>query len=460
MNTFNFSEFISQATSALWSWPTIILLLGTHLFLTIKLRFPQRYLFKAIKLSITKDKSSGDISPFGALMTSLAATIGTGNIIGIAIAISTGGPGAVLWCWIVGILGIATKYGEALLAVKYRVKTKNGTILGGPMYALERGLKMKWLAVLFCVFTVLASFGIGNMTQANTISNLISDTFSVPGYVTGLCIAAVVGIVIFKGVKSVSRVCSVFVPIMAVLYVIGCIVILIINREYLGESIRIIVESAFSPRAAAGGFIGSTVMMAARFGIARGLFSNESGLGSAPIIAAAAKTKNPVKQALISSTGTFWDTVVVCALTGLVLVSSVVSPENGIDSSQGAALTKAAFGSIPVIGTIILGVGLFSFAFSTILGWSYYGERALEYLGGSRMIPIYRVSWIIFIIIGSTLQLQVVWNISDGMNALMAFPNLISLLFLSGILVKETRKYLWSNKLDEESSDSTPTLNR
>ncbi len=306
-----FPEIVSKITAALWGWPTIILLLGTHIFLTIRLKFPQKHIFKAIKMSFSKDESSGDVSQFGALMTSLAATIGTGNIVGIAIAISVGGPGAVLWCWIVGVLGIATKYSEGLLAVKYRVKTKNGTMLGGPMYALERGLNMKWLAILFCIFTVFASFGIGNMVPANTISILMDQSLSVSPYLTGIILSIIVAAVIIFGVQGITRVCSLMVPFMAVLYVLGCIIILIINHQYLGESIRVIVNAAFTPQAATGGFIGSTVMMAARFGIARGLYSNESGMGSAPIIAAAAKTRNSVRQALVSSTGTFSDTVVI-----------------------------------------------------------------------------------------------------------------------------------------------------
>jgi AGCS family alanine or glycine:cation symporter len=351
----------------------VVLLLGTHIFLTFRLKFPQRKLIKAIKLSFTKDKgSSGDVSQFAALATSLAATIGTGNIVGVATAISLGGPGAVFWCWITGVFGIATKYSEGLLAVKYRVKTADGTMLGGPMYALERGLKSKWLAVLFCIFTVCASFGIGNMVQANSISMMMEETLNIAPQWTGLIISVLVASVILFGVKGIAKVCSFLVPFMALFYVIGCLIILGINFEYLGESLRLIVHSAFNPQAAGGGFAGATVMAACRFGISRGLFSNESGLGSAPIVAAAAQTRNPVRQALVSSTGTFWDTVVVCAITGLVLVSTVVAP-NGIDASQGAGLTEAAFSTIPVFGPIVMSVGILTFAFSTILGWSYYG---------------------------------------------------------------------------------------
>ncbi|MDZ4058809.1 MAG: amino acid carrier protein, partial [Bacteroidales bacterium] len=322
----NFSAIVEQVSAVLWGWPMIVLLLGTHLYLTVILKFPQRKIFKAIRLSVTKDKSgSGDVSQFGALATSLAATIGTGNIIGVATAVALGGPGAVLWCWITGVFGIATKYSEGLLAIKYRVKTADGSMLGGPMYALEKGLKMRWMAILFCVFTAVAAFGIGNTVQANSIAMLLNETYSISPYMTGLMVSIATAMVILFGVKGIARVCGTLVPFMAVFYVIGCLIILWFNAAYLKETVILIFDSAFSAKAAGGGFVGTTIMMAARFGIARGLFSNESGMGSAPIVAAAAKTSNPVRQALVSSSGTFWDTVVVCALTGLVLVSSVIA---------------------------------------------------------------------------------------------------------------------------------------
>lgn len=445
---------ITESVSAfLWGWPMIILLLGTHLFLTIRLRFPQRKIFTAIRLSVQKDEySTGDVSQFGALATSLAATIGTGNIIGVATAVALGGPGAVLWCWITGVLGIATKYAEGLLAIKYRVKTENGEMIGGPMYALEKGLKMKWLGILFCIFTALAAFGIGNTVQANSISLLINESLGISTHITGIVLAISTALVILFGVKGIAKVCGALVPFMAIFYVLGCLYILWINGAYLGETFQLIVNRAFSAKAAGGGFAGTTVMMAARFGIARGLFSNESGLGSAPIVAAAAQTRNPVRQALVSSTGTFWDTVVICALTGLVLVSSIIAYPD-IDYTQGGALTQAAFSKIPIVGTPILTVGIFTFAFSTILGWSYYAEKAVEYLGGKKWIKIYRIVWIIAIYLGSVMNLTLVWNIADSMNALMAIPNLISLLLLSGIAVKETKKYLWENHLDEKAPE-------
>lgn len=446
----NLNEFFTFLSGLLWGWPMIILLLGTHIFLTIRLRFPQRHLWTAIKLSIRRDKdAAGNVSQFGALATALAATIGTGNIVGVATAVALGGPGAVLWCWLTGLFGISTKYAEGLLAVKYRVKTKDGRLLGGPMYALERGLGWKWMAVLFAVFTAIASFGIGNTVQANAIATLTFETYQIDPIITGLVIAVLIGLVVLGGIKSIARVCTALVPFMAFFYVIGCIVILFMNGQYVWPAIKLICASAFSPEAAGGGFVGSTVMLAARYGIARGLFSNESGMGSAPIVASAAQTRNPVRQALVSSSGTFWDTVVICALTGLVIVSSVIAYPD-ISYENGATLTKMAFSKIPYIGAPLLTFGLLTFAFSTILGWELYGERAVEYLKGRRWTVYYRVLYIVAVFIGSIMNLSVVWNLADCMNALMAIPNLLSLLFLNGILVHETRKYLWRNRLDRD----------
>ena len=444
------NDFLTDFSSLLWGWPMIILLLGTHLYLTIILRFPQRKIITAIKLSIKKDPDAqGDVSQFGSLATALAATIGTGNIIGVATAIALGGPGAVLWCWLTGVFGISTKYAEGLLAIKYRQKTAEGKMIGGPMYALEQGLHMKWLAILFAIFTACASFGIGNTVQANAISTLSFEAYHISPYITGIVVSLLTGAVVLGGVKSIARVCSMLVPFMAVFYVVGCIYIIGVNAEFVWPAIRLIVESAFSPQAAGGGFVGTTVMMAARFGIARGLFSNESGLGSAPIVAAAAQTRNPVRQALVSSSGTFWDTVIICALTGVVIVSSVLAYPD-ITFENGAVLTKVAFAKIPIVGTPLLTFGLLTFAFSTILGWCYYGERAVEYLKGHRWVIVYRVFYIVAIFFGSVMNLDIVWNLADCMNALMAIPNLISILALSGIIVHETRKYLWRNQLEKE----------
>lgn len=442
------NNFFASLSSLLWGWPMIIMLLGTHLFLTVRLHFPQRHIFKAIRLSVKKDPDAvGDVSQFSSLATALAATIGTGNIIGVATAIALGGPGAVLWCWLTGVFGIATKYAEGLLAIKYREKKPDGKVIGGPMYALEKGLGWKWAAILFAVFTAIASFGIGNTVQANAIATLANETYGISPYITGAVVCLLAGAVLLGGVNSIARVCSALVPLMAFVYVLGCLYVLYVNVDYLFPAVRLIVCSAFSPQAAGGGFAGTTVMMAARYGIARGLFSNESGLGSAPIVAAAAQTCNPVRQALVSSTGTFWDTVVICAMTGLVIVSSVLAYPD-ITFENGAVLTKMAFAKIPVVGTPLLTFGLLTFAFSTILGWCYYGERAVEYLKGHRWMLAYRLVFIAAIFVGSVMQLGVVWNMADCMNALMAIPNLVSLLALNGILVHETRKYLWRGRLD------------
>ena len=446
MNTIN--EFFSVTSSLLWGWPMIILLLGTHLFLTIRLHFPQRHILKAIRLSVQRDPdATGDVSQFSSLATALAATIGTGNIIGVATAIALGGPGAVLWCWLTGVFGIATKYAEGLLAIKYREKKPDGKVIGGPMFALEKGLGWRWAAILFAIFTALASFGIGNTVQANAIATLAYETYDISPYITGTVICLLTGAVNLGGVKSIARVCATLVPLMALFYILGCIYIIGVNIDYAWPAIKLIVTSAFSPQAAGGGFVGTTVMMAARYGIARGLFSNESGLGFVFIVVAAAQTRNPVRQALVSSTGTFWDTVVICAMTGIVIVSSVLAYPD-ITFDNGAVLTKMAFSKIPIIGTPLLTFGLLTFAFSTILGWCYYGERAVEYLKGRRWMLVYRMIFIVAVFIGSVMQLGVVWNMADCMNALMAIPNLLSLLALNGIIVHETRKYLWRDHLD------------
>ena len=447
------NDFFAAGSSLLWGWPMMILLLGTHIFLTIRLRCPQRKLFTAIRLSIKRDKdASGDVSQFGALATALAATIGTGNIIGVATAIALGGPGAVFWCWITGVFGIATKYAEGLLAIKYRVQTPTGKMLGGPMYALEKGLGWKTMAILFAIFTMIASFGIGNTVQANAIATIANNTYGISPWIMGAVVCGLTAAVIIGGVKSIAKVCGMLVPFMALFYILGCIYILFVNHNYVWPAISLILKCAFSPEAAGGGFAGSSIMMVARYGLARGLFSNESGLGSAPIVAAAAQTRNPVRQALVSSTGTFWDTVIICALTGIVIVSSIIAYPD-ISYHDGAALTKMAFGKIPYVGEPLLSFGLLTFAFSTILGWSYYGERAVEYLKGKKWSYVYRLLYIVAVYVGSIASLNIVWNIADCMNALMAIPNLLSLLFLNGILVHETRKYLWRDRLDKEMEE-------
>ena len=427
----------------------LALLFGTHLYLTLRLRFIQCHLGTALRLSFASDKGGdGDVSPFGALTTALAATIGTGNIVGVATAIALGGPGAVLWMWLTGVFGIATKYGEALLAVKYRVKTADGTMLGGPMYALDHGLGLRWLAVLFCIFTAVAAFGIGNMVQANSVATMAFDTFAVPTWATGLTLTVMTALVILGGIRWITRACEGLVPFMALFYIAGCVTIIVINRAFLWPAVTEICHSAFTARAAGGGFAGATVLAAMRYGIARGLFSNESGLGSAPIVAAAARSRNPVRQALVSATGTFWDTVVICLLTGLVLVTTMLRhPE--LASAKGAMLTKLAFAQIPIIGPTVLTVGLLTFVYSTILGWSYYGERAVEYLFGKHSIVPYRILWVGAVYVGSVVSLPLVWDFADMANALMAIPNLVALLLLSGVIVAETQRYLWSGDIDK-----------
>ena len=437
----------------LWGWPMIVLLLGTHLFLTLRLKVPQRRLLTALRLSVHHDRdANGQVSQFGALATALAATIGTGNIVGVATAVTLGGPGAVLWCWLTGVFGMATKYAEGLLAVKYRVRTPQGVTLGGPMYALERGLGMKWLAVAFAVCTAVAALGIGCTVQSNSIALLAHETFGIESWLVGAGVSVLAACVILGGVKSVARVCGMLVPFMAVMYVAGCVVLLVMNSDYVLPALRLIVVSAFDASAVGGGMAGGSVLLALRYGVARGLFSNESGMGSAPIVAAAAQTRNPVRQALVSSTGTFWDTVVICALTGIVLVSSVLAYPD-ISYADGAALTKVAFSKMPVIGAPLLTFGIFTFAFSTILGWSYYGEAAVRYFGHPRAVSTYRVVYIVALFVGSVMSLDLIWNIADCMNALMAIPNLVALLMLSGVAARETDRYLWGNRLDDSSED-------
>ena len=440
---------IEKALAALadivWGPPLLILLFGTHLFLTVRLRFIQRYLGTAIRISFRRDKEGeGDVSQFGALMTALAATIGTGNIVGVATAVAAGGPGAVLWMWLTGVFGIATKYAEAVLAVKYRVITPSGDMGGGPMYVLERGMNMKWLGIVFAALTAVAAFGIGCMVQANSISSLLHESFGLSVWISGAVMTVLTAVVILGGIKSIAAWCEKLVPVMAIFYILGCLILLVMHAERIPGTLSLIFSSAFTGQAAVGGFLGAGMREAIRYGIARGLFSNESGLGSAPIVAAAAQTRNPVRQALVSSTGTFWDTVVVCAMTGLVVVNSGVWT-TGV---KGAALTRAAFSDIPTIGPAVLTFGLLTFVFSTILGWSYYGEKAAEYLFGEGVVKPYRVMWVIAVMVGSVASLPAVWSFADIANGLMAVPNLISLIALSGVAVAETRSYLWEGDLD------------
>lgn len=457
-----FSQLVTWVDGKVWGWGMILLLLGTHLFMTVRTGFIQRKtITKGIKLSVSKEPDAdGEVSQFGALATALASTIGTGNIIGVGTAVALGGPGAVLWCWLTGVFGIATKYSESLIAVKYRVKTEDGRMQGGAMYALERGLHMRWLGLIFAVFAGFASFGIGCATQVNAIATVCSENLHINKAVVGIIVGVLTAVVIFGGIKSIARVCERLVPFMALFYVLGCIVILGINYDYIIPAITTICRLAFQPGAAAGGLIGSGIMLAMRYGVARGLFSNESGMGSAPIAAAAAQTRNPVRQALVSSTGTFWDTVVVCLMTGLVLVSTIMKNPaiNANEITDGGVLTSLAFDQIPIIGPLILVVGIISFAFSTILGWAYYGERCVEYFAGKKGLIPYRVLYIAVAVIAPIVALDVVWDIADILNALMAIPNLIAVLLLSPVIVKETKKYL--DNLDAKDDTEIPVIKK
>ncbi|HJC43379.1 MAG TPA: sodium:alanine symporter family protein [Candidatus Mediterraneibacter gallistercoris] len=451
---------IQSVDNFVWGWGMIVLLLGTHIFLTIRTGFIQRKtITKGIPLSVSKEESAdGEVSQFGALATALASTIGTGNIIGVGTAIALGGPGAVLWCWLTGVFGIATKYAESLIAVKYRVKTPDGRMQGGAMYALERGLNMKWLGMIFAVFAGFASFGIGCATQVNAIAEVCSSNLGIEPWIVGVIVAVLTAFVIFGGIKSIANVCEKLVPFMALFYVIGCVIILGINYDYIIPAIQTICRLAFTKGAAAGGLVGGGIRLALQYGVARGLFSNESGMGSAPIAAAAAKTKNPVRQALVSSTGTFWDTVVVCLMTGLVLVSTIMK-NPAINADQivdGGELTTLAFSQIPYFGPFILVVGIITFAYSTILGWAYYGERCVEYFAGKFGLIPYRVLYIAIALIAPVLALDLVWLIADILNALMAIPNLIAVLLLSPVIVKETRKYV--NNLDAVDDTPVPVI--
>lgn len=456
-------SFINWLDDFIWGLPMIVLLFGTHVFMTVRTGFIQRKTWTGIKLSLTRDPDSpGDVSQFQALTTALASTIGTGNIIGVGTAIFLGGPGAVFWCWIAGVFGIATKYAESLIAVKYRVRTPDGRMQGGAMYALERGLGLKWLGVLFAALAALASFGIGCGTQINAISEVIENNIPVgiPPIVIGIVGGLLTAVVIIGGIQSIASVCEKLVPLMAVFYVLGCFIILGVNYDFIVPAIAAILSLAFTPGAVAGGLVGQGLMIAMRYGVARGLFSNESGLGSAPLVASAAQTRNPVRQALVSATGTFWDTVVVCLMTGLVLVSTIMkNPGINMDSiADGGQLTTLAFSQIPVLGPVILVVGIITFAWSTILGWSYYGERCAQYLWGKKAILPYKILFVAVVVVGPVLALDLVWTIADILNAFMAIPNLIAVLLLSGVIAKETKHYL--HHLDEADKTEIPMVDK
>lgn len=450
------NAFLGEVSGVLWGIPLIVLILGTGIYLTIRIGFLQiRLLPTALKLVFSKkhDKSAeGDISQFQALTTALAATVGTGNIVGVATAVILGGPGAIFWMWVAAILGMATKYGEALLAVKYRVKDEKGQMAGGPMYYLERGLKQKWLAVLFAFFGVIASFGIGNGTQSNSVAGVVSNTFNVAPWITGIVLTVVVGLVILGGISSIGSVTAVFVPVMAIFYLLAGLIVIFTNITDVPAAFGIIFKDAFSFSAAGGGAVGAAI----RYGVARGIFSNEAGLGSAPIAAAAAKTDLPGRQALISMTQVFLDTILICSITGLTIVMSGVYTNKDMAANE---LTTAAFDTfLGAWGPYVVAIGLVFFASSTIMGWAYYGEKCLQYLVKTPIAgTIYRIIFVLFVYVGATSSLDLVWTFSDVANGLMAIPNLIGLVGLSGVIVAETRiiqKTLKEEKLALRASKS------
>ena len=435
-------ELLKALDAFVWGPPLLLLLVGTGIYLTIRLGLLQlARLPKAFQLIFTKDKGHGDVSSFAALCTALAATVGTGNIIGVATAIKVGGPGALFWMWMAAFFGMATKYAEGLLAIKYRTKDANGAVAGGPMHYILLGMGEKWrpLAIFFALAGVLvALLGIGTFTQVNSITESIQNTAQVDPAITALILSIFVGIAVFGGLKSISKVSTAVVPFMAIVYILGTLIVIFFNIEKIPATLALIFTSAFSPVAAVGGFAGATIRTAIQNGVARGVFSNESGLGSAPIAAAAAKTNEPVEQGLISMTGTFIDTLIICTLTGLtILVTGVWSGD-----LNGVALTQSAFSTIfSHFGSVLLTIFLVLFAFTTILGWNYYGERCFEFLFGVRFIWLYRVVFVFMVLLGGFIELDMVWIIADIVNALMALPNLIALLVLSPVVIAETKKY-------------------
>jgi alanine or glycine:cation symporter, AGCS family len=433
-----------------WGPPMLILLVGTGFWLTFALRGLQfTKLGHALYLALIKRKEEGDepgdITHFQALMTALSATVGTGNIAGVATAIAVGGPGALFWMWLTGLVGMATKYAEAVLAVKYRVVDENGEMSGGPMYYISKGLNLPWLGTIFAIFASFAAFGIGNMVQSNSVADAVQATYHIPVWVTGVVLMVCTAAVILGGIKQIGRVTGTLVPVMIAFYMGGAAYIILANIAEVPAALAFIVKQAFNPTAAVGGFAGASIMLAIRMGVARGVFSNESGLGSAPIAAAAAQTKSPITQALVSMTQTFIDTIIVCTMTGLVLILS------GMWSSgaTGAELTTKAFAAGMPGGDHVVTIGIILFAYSTILGWCYYGEKSIEYLFGVKSVLPYRIVFIAFVGVGAIAKLSIVWSISDTLNGLMAIPNLIGLLLLTPVVVAETKKFFAKNSETE-----------
>ena len=435
------SLFFSAFASFMWGPWLLVLLLGTGFWLTIRLRGIQfRSLFYALRLTFSKEREGeGDISHFGSLMTALAATVGIGNIAGVSTAVALGGPGAIFWMWITGLVGMATKYSEGLLAVKFRRINEKGEISGGPMYYLEEGLNKKWLGMCFAAFGACAAFGIGNMVQANTTAIAVNESTGFNNVTIGMLLAILTGLVVIGGIKRIADVASYLVPFMVAIYFAGALIVIFRHIDQLFAGLTMVFDHAFTGTAATGGFVGATLANGIRYGVARGLFSNESGMGSAPIVAAAARTNHPCKQALVSMTGTLIDTLIVCSITAMAISSTGV----WTSGETGVALTIQAFSAgLPgPWGDLLVTMGIIIFAFSTILAWEYYGEKCFEYLFGEKYISLYRYVWVFFVFIGAQIKLDMVWNISDAMNALMAIPNLIGLICLSGLLVRETRLY-------------------
>lgn len=423
-------SYLKAFNNFIWTYPILFLLIGTHLIFTIRLRFPQRKVFSGIKLSIKNEDSDGNsLSGFAALATTLAATLGTGNIVGVSLAIALGGPGAVFWCWLTGILGMATSYAECYLSLIYRKKNKDGSYAGGPMYVLRDGLHKKWLGIIYALCTITASLCVGCATQANAISATTTSTWNLSPTLVGIAAALLCGFVIIGGIKVIGNVCSKIVPIMGFSYILCCFVLLYLNHEFILRALQLILSSAFQTKAATGGFIASTIQIAARHGIARGLYTNEAGMGSAAIAAGHANTKSPKKQALIQMTATFWDTVVMCAITGLVIVIEGVKQPNAFDNCTLGSYTSIAFANLPY-GDKLLAVSLIAFAIATLIGWSFFGERALEFLCGGKYKKIYQVAYIFMIFLGSIMSLDVVWEMTDLINACILLPNITALFLL------------------------------
>ncbi len=456
------AAWIQWINSYLWGWPMVLLLGSVHLYMTVRTGFIQRKLFLAIRLSFSRGSSAaGEVSPFAALATALASTIGTGSIVGVGTAIALGGPGAVLWMWLTGILCIATKYSESLIGIKYRMRTKDGSMLGGAMYALSQGLGCPWAGALFAALTVLASFGVGCAVQANAVSSMVQANFGLPLWSSGLVMTLLAGWVMLGKAGSVSRVCTALVPLMSGFYLLGCLLILYWNRAFLGQAIALICSQAFAPAAAGGGLTGYGVTLALRYGMARGLFSNEAGMGSAPIVDATAQTPNAPRQALVSASAVFWDTVVICAITGLVITCRLIAaPELFPPGMNGALLTAKAFAQIPVLGPLVLVGGMLTFAFSSILGWSFYGERCVEYLVGVKGLLPYRLLYLAVLFIGSLAAVSLIWDIADGLNALMVLPNVAAVLLLSPQIARETRYYVYGNRIEEQDPTPIPLIKK